>query len=375
MKPVLKLYIFVDALGWEVVEKYDFCRDLFPVRYRVTTQLGYSAGAVPTILSGKSPEEHGHFSFFFYDPIHSPFKWMRFLPTWLLPGFIFNRHRIRHHISKFLGRMMGYTGYFQLYRVPFAHLSKLNYSEQSDIFVPGGLAPVKTLAEGWAGRRFRISNWRNSGNDNFTEMEQLIAGEAIDCGFLYTASFDGYMHRHVSEPEAVIDELARLKKQIAHIHQVAGEHYEEVRLTVFSDHGMTPLTTVTDLGPTLSPYRWGRDYISVLDSTMARFWFIRPELKDELTAAVAAAAPGHWLTPEELRRFRIDFADHKYGDAIFLLDPGAQLAPSDMGDRALPGMHGYTPDDADSDASFLSTHEPGMKPQWIGDFHTIMVND
>src|SRR5574344_971450 len=121
----LRLYIFIDALGWELVNRYHFCADFLPYRYCVTTQLGYSAGAVPTILSGKAPTEHGHFSFFFYNPEHSPFRWMRFVPSFLLPDSIFSRHRIRHHLSKWLKKLLGYTGYFQLYSVPFRRLPVL----------------------------------------------------------------------------------------------------------------------------------------------------------------------------------------------------------------------------------------------------------
>ena len=93
----VRLYIFIDALGWELAERYHFCADFLPCRYDVVTQLGYSAGAVPTILTGKTPPEHGHFSFFYYDPHHSPFRFLKYLPSFLLPDIIFSRHRIRHH--------------------------------------------------------------------------------------------------------------------------------------------------------------------------------------------------------------------------------------------------------------------------------------
>lgn len=369
----LDLYIFIDALGWELVDRCRFCADLLPFRYRVTTQLGYSAGAVPTILSGKTPVEHGHFSFFYYDPCHSPFKWMRKLPPWLLPDAFFGRHRVRHHLSKLLKRILGYTGYFQLYRVPFRHLGELNYSEKTDMFVPGGLAPVMNIADAWKGRRSHISNWRNPGEQNFHEMRELIRNGKIDCGFLYCAELDGFLHRHVSEADAVEKELRRYEEKISGLLAVARENYREVNLCVMSDHGMTPLTCTVDIRQALKPYRWGKDYVSFLDSTMARFWWTAPEKRREIMEKISALGHGHWLTDAELEQFNIAFPDRRYGESIYLLDAGAQIVPSDMGKDALPGMHGFSPGDKDSDACFLSTEKPVPPPRWIGDFYKIMT--
>ena len=60
------VYMFVDALGWEIVSKYNFLKDSLVYRKKVEMQFGYSSAAVPTILSGKYPQEHKHFSFFYY---------------------------------------------------------------------------------------------------------------------------------------------------------------------------------------------------------------------------------------------------------------------------------------------------------------------
>ncbi|PWM75385.1 MAG: hypothetical protein DBX90_12700 [Lentisphaerae bacterium] len=106
---------------------------------------------------------------------------------------------------------------------------------------------------------------------------------------------------------------------------------------------------------------------------MARFWIFDPQLRSRLAAALADA-PGHFLSEAEKQRFGIDFPDRQYGDEIFLLDPGIQIAPSDMGRRPLPGMHGFTPDDSDSDAAFLSNVEPAEYPAWIGDYFTLMTS-
>jgi hypothetical protein len=46
-------------------------------KHPLQTVLGYTSTCIPTILTGKSPQEHGHFSFFYYDPHESPFRLCR----------------------------------------------------------------------------------------------------------------------------------------------------------------------------------------------------------------------------------------------------------------------------------------------------------
>jgi hypothetical protein len=89
--------------------------------------------------------------------------------------------------------------------------------------------------------------------------------------------------------------------------------------------------------------RRGRDYLAFFDSTMARFWWRTPAARPAVRAALAAESRGRWLEPDELAREGADFADHAYGDDVFLLRPGALLLPSFMGRAPVAAMHGYDP--------------------------------
>ena len=155
---MVKVFVFVDALGWKQVERYDFLRDLLPNRRRIEMQFGYSCTAIPTILTGERPSVHGHLAFYDYAPSRSPFAKMRFLAPLLRPKSFWRRGRVRNQLSKLIKKLYGFTGYFQLYGVPVERLPKLDYCEKTDLFVPGGLAPVKNLADVWKeqGHRYLI---------------------------------------------------------------------------------------------------------------------------------------------------------------------------------------------------------------------------
>ena len=101
----IPIYLFMDAMGWEIVQNYHFLESELPFRYPVQMQFGYSSTAIPTILTGKYPREHNHFSFYYYDPEHSPFKIFRYLKFFfgagLHPHCLLNRGRVRGYISRF----------------------------------------------------------------------------------------------------------------------------------------------------------------------------------------------------------------------------------------------------------------------------------
>ena len=72
-----------------------------------------------------------------------------------------------------------------------------------------------------------------------------------------------------------------------------------------------------------------------------------------------------------MQRFGLNFPDDRYGELIFLLNPGWMLAKSDFNGRGWfpSGMHGYHPEDPYSDAIFLSNEKPSQPMRTIADIY------
>ena len=357
-KDLVKVFVFVDALGWEQTERYGFLRDLLPNRRKIEMQFGYSCTAIPTILTGERPSSHGHLAFYDYAPEKSPFKAMRWLAPFLRPRSFWNRGRVRHQLSKLIKKFYGFTGYFQLYGVPVDRLPKLDYCEKKDLFVPNGLAPVRNLADVWGshGLKYHISNWRLPESENFRIARELFAKGEVDRAFVYSAAFDALQHDNVGRDDVLRPKVEKYAETIRSLHAALVEGGRPFELTVFSDHGMTPLRGTVDAPAALAKtgLAWGEDYMSAIDSTMARFWWLKPGAKEKVREAFAKF-PGHWLDENEMRYHGIWREDRKFGDDIFLADAGVQFCPSDMGVKPLNGMHGFDPADKDSAAAWLST--------------------
>jgi predicted AlkP superfamily pyrophosphatase or phosphodiesterase len=294
----------------------------------------------------------------------------------LLPRIFETNWRVRNRISILLKKHLGWTGYFQLYSLPISKLKKLDVEEKKDIFKPGGLSNVKSISDIFVGRKIphHISDYRKCEIDNINDLQKEIEKGKIEFAFLYTADLDGLLHKESKDGENISKKLRWYESQVVRLIKTCEKFYDKVEFMIISDHGMTTYIESLNINKSLNllEIKEGVDYEVLLDSTMARFIFYNEKAKDEIFKALGTEK-GRFLTSVELAEWGCNFTDNSYGDSIFLVDPGIQIVPCDMGKKALLGMHGYSPMDKDSYACFLSNERPRKKPSWVGDFFELMV--
>ncbi|PKL12513.1 MAG: hypothetical protein CVV52_09810 [Spirochaetae bacterium HGW-Spirochaetae-8] len=57
------------------------------------------------------------------------------------------------------------------------------------------------------------------------------------------------------------------------------------------------------------------------------------------------------------------------------MKPGVLIVPSHMGERTIAGMHGYSPQDADSTASFSTNVSLTEYPRRLDDLYKLMKQE
>ena len=373
----VEIFLFIDALGWELVSRTGFMEKELPFRRRIEMQFGYSSTAIPTILSGRTPAEHGHLGLFRFAPESSPFRLLGGIAPLMKPDSFWNRGRVRHLLSRLIGKLYGFTGYFQLYQMPFRKLAMMDYCEKRDLFARGGMVPVENLRDLLTrlGVKGHISDWHIGDRRNFEAARQAVA-DGTPFLFVYTAELDALLHQYpVLLHEKIREKVEWYRSQILSLFQACREAEKSVRLTVISDHGMTPLLRTVDLKSAVEKtgLTFGKDYGACYDSTMFRVSFRKPEAENIIRSALRPFEDaGHWLTEAEEKYYGIYRPDRYFGDAIFLMDPGIQIAPSDMGTKALNGMHGFAPEDKDSQAVILSNDEIPDRIRRVADYFSLM---
>ena len=372
----LALFVFVDALGWEIVTRHPFLDDVWVTQQPLETVLGYSCTCDPTILTGAMPQDHGHFSFFLPDRRGtSPLRNLRWLSR--LPSYLVDRGRVRRWLSRGVAASCGFDGYFQLYETPWEVLPHFDYSEKKDIYQPGGIIGGQPTIFDRLRREqipFALSDWRRSEADNFRHMRHEVQSGEVQFAYLYLAGLDGILHAEGTESPRVVEHLRWYERELKQIIQTASQQYDDVRVYVFSDHGMTDVHQHLDLIKSIEalPLRFGRDYLAYYDSTMARFWFRSERAETQIRAALSAVSGGRPLSDHELERNGVLFPDRRYGELIFLCDPGVLICPSFMGRKPMKGMHGYDPCDRHSSASFQTNSKNGPVPERLDQMFDLM---
>lgn len=370
----LAIVMFVDACGWEVVRARPWFLADLTARARVPSIFGFSSACVPAILTGRPPNQNDHWSSFFYAPRTSPFKVMRLLR--FLPRSLFDRGRVRRYLSKGIARAYRFDGYFQIYNLPFEALPLYDYAEKKDIFRPGGVNRGSSIFDELAssGVPHHTSNWRLSESQNLASLAKAIGTRSPRFAFLYAAALDGLMHETTKDSPRVDEKLRWYQAEIERLLATARSHYDEVRFALISDHGMTTVHTVVDWMPRVEGLglRFGVDYAAVHDSTMMRFWFLRPGAEAAIRGELADGDLARWVTREELEAYGTYWPDGKFGEGIYALAPGVLLNPSHMGRVAPAGMHGYRPEHPDADAALLASFAPQTELRSILDFHGLM---
>ncbi|HWF18286.1 MAG TPA: alkaline phosphatase family protein [Verrucomicrobiae bacterium] len=358
MKAVLPLFVFVDACGWEIIKNGPFARSFAPHRRRLDSVFGYSSACVPSILSGRWPDEHRNWCYFVYDPAHSPFKILR--PLRWLPKSVTSRRIFRRWLTKLVKAHLGFRGYFDLYNIPFRQISLFNFTEKKSPLKPGGMNRGPNIFDFLTERNIRhhVSAPEASETENLAALISDVESETIDFAFLYWAGLDGLLHRVGNQSPQIGDKLRLYEEWIEQLLAAAHEHYAEVRLYVFSDHGMANCDELLDLRAKIDklPLRVGSDYSVVYDSTMARFWFFNDHARQLIAQALQKIPQGRIIPDAELAEMRTLFTDRYFGELIFLVKEGVLIVPSHMGERPIRGMHGYHPTDKHSYASLMTNH-------------------
>ncbi len=348
------------------------------MRRKLNSVFGYSSTCVPSILSGRWPVEHRNWCYFVYDPKNSPFKALR--PLRFLPTAITGRRIFRRWLTRAVRPWLKFEGYFDLYNIPFRHISLYDFSEKKNPLLPKGMNRGGNIFDFLEENRisYFVSNTGKTEEQNRDALIHAIKSEAIDFSFSYWPGLDGLLHSVGNDSPEVPARLRMYQEWIETVLKQARAHYEEVHLYVFSDHGMANCDEHLDLKKKVDalPVRMEKDYAVVYDSTMARFWFLNERAREEVTRCLGTVPQGRILPDSELEEMRAFFPDRYFGELIFLVKEGVLIVPSHMGERPIRAMHGYHPRDKHSYAT-LFTNQASVSEdiQSIPDIFKLMTRE
>jgi predicted AlkP superfamily pyrophosphatase or phosphodiesterase len=372
----ITLCVLIDALGWKILEDQNFLNDILPFRQPLQTVLGFSSGAIPSLLTGRTPSEHGHWNLFYFDPNNTPFarlKWLRHFPDALA------NHRVSQKLIKEAGKRLFHMGpQFECYVKP-TLMPYFNWVERRCIYEPGGISGAPSIFDKLVASRtpYRVYSYHHWNDKEILQQAQHdMEHSDAEFFFVYLCELDAELHAFWAHPERLQSMLGEYETKLRKLCDTALSLDPEASLAIFSDHGMAPVTHRYDLMKDVDGLGWKMpdDYLVVYDSTMARFWFFNEEARKSINACLRTQSCGRVLDDPELQELGIYFPDRRFGEAIFLLNSGCMFYRSDFhsGNWLPTGMHGYHPSDPYSDAVFLTNRAPAASLSTIRDIYEYM---
>jgi hypothetical protein len=358
----IHVFVLIDALGWQVIKDRSFLNRELTFRTPLKTVLGFSSGAIPSILTGLAPSRTGRWNLFYYDPVNSPFRWLRVLSA--LPDSLLNNRYVRKAIKELGRRVLGMGPLFECGVSP-RLLPWFNWSEKTSIYEAGGIAGSSSIFDllREADIDHKIYSYHTLSDLQILERAKIdIVASNATCFFLYLSEVDHFLHGECTDQTTVTDRLVWYEGQLREVFKLALQRNKAMTFTVISDHGMTPVHSRYDLVHDIQSlgFQMPKQYLAVYDSTMARYWFFDEGARKAVVKKLEGITCGRILEDSHLDQLGILFTDRRYGEVIFLLDPGWLVAQSDFNndDWRPTGMHGYHPSDPHSDAVFLSNRDP-----------------
>ena len=355
------LIIVIDALGYSIITEKRMPKvfGIFQQGYfkSLKTLLGYSNAIVPSIFSGKYPNEHNIWALYKMSPKTSPFRQTKFYPSILFDRTLISRYfanRMIVHKCKKQGLL---PKDFDPPNIPIKILHYFDISMKKHIIESGSMGGTTTLFDLIKKNDLKFKYvgypWNKGNNEILTLAEKYIQNNQIVLAYIDAIDHDGHVYG-VDSPE--FEQHLKIFDEIFAAFLTRIQKIENVSIKIFSDHGMKNVDGTVDVKQIIDStgLKLENDFIPFLDSTMARFLVCNNNAKELLIETLEGISGGSLLTNEELVKYKINFNTREYGDLIFLADPGKLILPnfySVLG-RAGKGMHGWDPDDKTQD-SFL----------------------
>ncbi len=345
------LIVFIDAFGPEQLERFEEFFKFLPHKKSLHGILGYSSGALPSVLTGTTPAEHGRMCLFSerktgQASILRPFKWLG-----LLPKVVHERHRVRRIAEKILIKAAKLEGYVALHKVPPDLFEWLDMPERDDMFQSPDIGGARTfLADARdAGLSVYSAPWQLPEEQRWKHSFEALKSQKPDLAFLYATALDGIMHQEGPNGPAVLDAADRIASSIDRARDIMSSDGSNLTTLVVGDHGMAQVGKFIDPRNMLA--RVGKMRLFV-DSTMIRAWGSDGQLSQLRLEIEKENWPGKWLEGEQLTSRKVPKND-VFGKAIYLLDEGGIFAPSFLGGRGAI-MNGYDTSCSCSKAALIS---------------------
>ncbi len=341
------LVFFMDGV------KYDMMLETMPFlsslnNRPVISEFGYSCACHASMYTSKYIDEHGTW-FIWKKGKNSPYKWiekipflkyLNILPLKLLIGKVTNK----------LSNNTSYSGVPCLVNLPLKYWSLFELSDTvmwNDSEWKKNIPNLFTiLNDSHISNRVIALHKRTMADDVFVESQGL---DFSDYKFIYyfIGYTDNMMHSH-GEGKLSQEYLTKVDTFIKEEYNRALETEKNIQVIAFSDHGHIDVQEPKiDINDYFVNKKKVNDYIHLIESNYARFWFRTENEKQEISEVIGRMIKdklGFIIDDEVKRNYHLNLNPKEQGELIFYLAPPREFTNTIWGfGHSVVSGHGYEP--------------------------------
>lgn len=333
-------------------------------------------GVDPTFFTGAYSESHDKFALFWYEPLRSLNSQIPLLKT--LSGI---SSKISDYYINLWRYSKGKNYTAKTYHLPREYLGNLNFSSDYKHCQPKSL-PITSIFDLLyrVKMKYGFVDWPIVSHDgknklNFSgyndtkvfDKALAIINKKYTFYFINFWGLDSLTHEVGLNSTKRNDKLIELDSYVKVLAENFKENHPNPYIAIISGHGMLEIKKTINVKEIIANLglKEFEDYLIFLDSTMARFWFRNEKASYKIKNELRNLSNGRILEKKDLIANHLNFPHNKYGDLIFLADPGTMILPNYFqGNKKIHAMHGYEPGHPDLKALSIITG-PDINPTKI----------
>lgn len=334
--------IFLDAFSSKYLEKVPFLNDISKEGYYTTIKPMFAfQGIGASLFSGTLPNTNKIWCDYVISnkPGSTPKLLKRLIAILdLIPNDNLNKYS-RYILYKLFNREFGTPNVIPPNLLDFFELKlKKEYTESKP------LGEIVTLFDELKNRSidYYVSGLSGGLFDPTAKDILKVLKEDYGLFFFKFGSLDKLGHKYGPESKKVYKRILEIDNILKRV--VESEVNEDTYYVIFSDHGMGPVFNTINLFDVLNelPVNMPDDYVLLLNSTVASFWFKSKKAKEIIGNTLKNVGFGDILDKPKLKELGIDKIGYEYGELIFALKEGYVFFPDFYRKNIAPkGMHGY----------------------------------
>lgn len=333
--------------------KYDMMKECMPFLSSLNnrpllSEFGYSCACHATMYTGKHIEEHGTW-FIWKKGNNSPYKWIDKVPLLKYMNIL----PLKYFLAKVTNKLSGNTSYSGIPCLVNLPLKYWSMFEPSDIVIwndPNWKKDIPNLFT--ILNEYEIPNKvvalhkRTKADDAFIESKN-IDFENTEFVYYFIGYTDNMMHSYGEGKESK-EYLNKVDDFIKSEYEKAKAKNEDVTVIAFSDHGhiniSNPKININDY---FKGNKRVNDYVHLIESNYARFWFRTESEKKEILEVVnnmTTQGLGFIIDDAVKSKYHLNMNPDEQGELIFYLAPPHEFTNTiwGFGNTVVSG-HGFEP--------------------------------